>query len=169
MTKGIIIYEKTDEGSILADYAKEILIRKGVQVAELEFCMKYGGKIACQLSSNPVDIIISINWTGFQMSTMLENSLYNILPAKQLHIVGKKDLFNAHEKDDFALNLYIALPKYTEDMIQMDHTDTMPHIISHCEYERNGGVIIPSTKNEQIVERIINFFLRQSGINLGTI
>lgn len=62
------------------------------------------------LASAGCDYICTLDLPCFQLSTLLDSFLYNILPAKQIHIViDTKKLFE-YRGAGFALNLFVCVP-----------------------------------------------------------
>lgn len=56
------------------------------------------------------EYICTLDMAGFQISTILGGPRYNIMPAKQIHIVINEKIFAFYQDMEFALNLYMFVP-----------------------------------------------------------
>lgn len=114
MGRVLVVYEEGMPKTyhILMDVIKEYFERDGF-VVEM-FCIKsvmtpdeYGGKFADQ----GWEYICTLDMAGFQISTVLECPRYNIMSAKQIHIVIDRECFLLYQDASFALNLYLFMPE----------------------------------------------------------
>lgn len=54
--------------------------------------------------------ICTLDMAGFQIDTTLGGPRYNIVHAKQIHIVINEESFIRYREEDFALNLFMYMP-----------------------------------------------------------
>ena len=71
-----------------------------------------------KLTESKCDYICSLDLACFWLSTLLESPLYNILRAKQIHIVIDTGRLLNFKQHDFALNLFVFVPDTGEPYAQ---------------------------------------------------
>ncbi|MCM1543000.1 MAG: hypothetical protein NC121_17310 [Blautia sp.] len=77
------------------------------------FCIEAGmDESACKrkLLDTGWKYICTLDMAGFQMDTVLGGPSYNIIHAKQIHIVINEESFMPYRHEEFALNLYMFMP-----------------------------------------------------------
>ena len=113
MSKIMIVYEEGIPKTyfILINTIEEYFTKKGMTVEK--FCIenemgpeKYWSKYA----DPEWAYICTLDMAGFQISTILGEPRYNIMSAKQIHIVINEDIFSLYRHMEFALNLYLFMP-----------------------------------------------------------
>lgn len=113
MSKVLIIFYKEMQDKyrpvieLIYEYFHDIL-------CEAEELCVYDGMTSeeCRvaLTSADCDYICTLDLPCFQLSTLLDSFLYNILPAKQIHIVIDTKKLLEYRSADFALNLFVCVP-----------------------------------------------------------
>lgn len=114
MGRVLVVYEEGVPKTyhILLDIIKEYFERDGfiVEMFYIKSVMmpdEYGGKFADQ----GWEYICTLDMAGFQISTVLGCPRYNIMSAKQIHIVIDRKCFWLYQEASFALNLYLFMPE----------------------------------------------------------
>lgn len=113
MGKVLIVYEEgmPETYHILMDIIREYFEQTGlaVEIFYIEDGMeqdKYWGKFA----DPGWEYICTLDMAGFQINTILGEPRYNIMTAKQVHIVINEEIFALYQDMEFALNLYLFMP-----------------------------------------------------------
>lgn len=161
--KVIVVYKQEKRSVLLLEIIQNILRYKNIEVEFLETTKNNSNNVVNFLYNISADIIVSIDMEGFQFKTLQENSFYNILSAKQLHFLTDESKLQEYMGEDFALNLYMAVPKNEYKNAVLEGTNNIPHIIYHPCYEVEKDTIISSPVNLKIVEEIIGLFIENSG------
>lgn len=114
MRKVMVVYEEwmPETYRILISIIEEYFEKSGytVEVFHIKGVMKpeeYWDKYA----DLGWEYICTLDMAGFQISTVLGGPRYNIMPAKQIHIVIDEDAFALYQDMNFALNLYLFMPE----------------------------------------------------------
>lgn len=113
MGKVLVIYEKRmpERYHILMDIVKEYFEQSGLSVEK--FDMGDGtAQDSCQekLADAALEYICTLDMAGFQTGTILGGPRYNIMRAKQIHIVINEKSFLPYQDTELALNLYLFMP-----------------------------------------------------------
>lgn len=113
MNKVMVVYEKRmpETYHILMDIIREYFEQAGLPVSL--FCMEDGmGQDRYQemFADAEWKYICTLDMAGFQIGTILGGPRYNIMHAKQIHIVINEESFVRYSDIEFALNLYLFLP-----------------------------------------------------------
>lgn len=113
--------------------------------------------ITDKLREEDVVFVITIDFAGFEMKTLLEDAVYNIVAAKQLHIVVDRDCLKNYIQNEFAINLYFAFPS-NENIAKQKFA---LNILEYSMLERNeNGVIADSEKNNRELEKLFDCFVK---------
>lgn len=97
---------------ILRDIIREYFERNGFTVELLCIESSMRADECWRKCSDPgLEYICTLDMAGFQMSTVLGGPMYNIVYAKQIHIVIDGNTFALYQDWDFALNLYLFMPE----------------------------------------------------------
>lgn len=158
MQKILLVYEEMEKDNY-ADVCimlEEILNELGMQTERL--CIVMGEptqKYVEKMQSREFDYICSLDMAGFQISTLLDIPAYNIIPAKQIHIVVDERIMSLCEKMEMALNLYLYIPKHMKHgKLNLSH---LPNLKKYETLEKNQkGRPIKSAVNRDILKEIIN-------------
>lgn len=113
MSKALIVFDKKTRTGYqpVVELIREYFRDLAYEVDEL--CVDSNtSQEECRLALTEArnDYICTLDLACFQMPTLLETSLYNILPAKQIHIVIDTKKLLAYKGEDFALNLFVCVP-----------------------------------------------------------
>ena len=113
MDKVIVVYEEgmPETYHRLIDIIREYFEQAGLAVSL--FCMEDGMEQgSCQETFSDAEwkYICTLDMAGFQISTVLGGPRYNLMPAKQIHVVISEESFARYPDTEFALNLYLFLP-----------------------------------------------------------
>lgn len=92
----------------------------------------------CQKKFSETDLkyICTLDMAGFQIGTVLGGPRYNMVHAKQIHIVINEESFTRYREEEFALNLFMYMP------------DTMHNDFKDLEYIPNLYFYIPFALEE---------------------
>ena len=63
-----------------------------------------------RLSETKYDYICTLDLPCFELTTLMGDTVYNILPAKQIHIIIDTKRLLAYKTINFALNLFVFVP-----------------------------------------------------------
>lgn len=113
MSKILIVFEKKVElrYQAIIKLIKEYFMESSDEVEE--FCVEDSTtqeERRIKLSDIKYDYICTLDLPCFELTTLLEDIAYNILPAKQIHIIIDTKRLLAYKKMDFALNLFVFVP-----------------------------------------------------------
>lgn len=113
MNKVMVVYEKgiPETYHILMNIIREYFEQAGLTVSL--FCMEDGMKqdsYQKMFADAGWKYICTLDMAGFQIGTILGGPGYNIMYAKQIHIVINEESFASYSDIEFALNLYLFLP-----------------------------------------------------------
>lgn len=113
MGKVLIVYEEgmPQEYFSLIDIIGEYFERREFGI-ELFYVQDGMEKSACsrKFDEPEIEYICTLDMAGFQIETVLGMPFYNIVPARQIHIVINGGIFALYRHMEFALNLYLFLP-----------------------------------------------------------
>ena len=157
----LILCSKEERYRHLAEMIKNTLKKCGVVAEIYDIFNRKTAELTEYLYENSAKIIISIDLAGFQLRTLQETFLYNILPAKQVHFLTQESQLNILCGQECALNLYMAIPKKEYKNAVLRREENIPHVIFHGCYEKENGIITPSAVNQKIVEDVIMLFVRE--------
>lgn len=155
MRKAIIIYEEAIENSyrVISGMLEKKFILESL-------CIKDGGskkEYSKKLLKCRADYICTLDMAGFQLDTLLGEPTYDILTAKQMHIIINEDILLLYGEHDFALNLFLYVPDNVEKW-----RGKYPHIPNIEAYKRfetdeNGNIL-----NSEMNESILNFIVERT-------
>ena len=113
MSKLLMVYEKKTEPEyqpvikLIREYFNEL----SYEVEDL--CIADSTRqeeCRITLSEARCDYICTLDLPCFELTTLLGDTIYNILPAKQIHIIIDTKKLLAYKNIDFALNLFVFVP-----------------------------------------------------------
>ena len=159
MGKAVIVYnERDDKYSVLTEYVAEEFSRRGIETEGL--CVgsiDSKNEYTAFLQNANADYLCTLDMAGAWLDTLLEVPVYNILTAKQLHIIINQESLAPYRDKEFALNLFFAVPGAVSA-----YGKEYPYILNIDEYppfemdERN--VILDSDTNREIVKFVMDKF-----------
>lgn len=133
MSKVLIVFNKKVESQyqsiikLIKEYCMELSYE-----AE-KFCVTDSTRqeeCRIRLSDNKYDYICTLDLPCFELTTLLGDTIYNILPAKQIHIVIDTKKLLAYKNLDFALNLFVFVPdtgkRYEEEYTHIPNLAVYP-------------------------------------------
>lgn len=108
--KTILVYEKGHE-EVLADLlslTEQIWSEKGCNVIRMSVSQeKKGHEYLAELKEQDADYLISFAMAGFSWKTLASQVSYNLLYAKQIHIlIGDYDGYEEFLKKEYAISLF---------------------------------------------------------------
>lgn len=133
MSKVLIVFEKAVELKYqpIINLIQKYFVESSYKV-EL-FCVTDSARQAecrMKLSDTKYDYICTLDLPCFELTTLLGDILYNILPTKQIHIVIDTKKLLAYKKTDFALNLFVFVPdtgkRYEEEYTHIPNLAVYP-------------------------------------------
>lgn len=114
-----------------------------------------------KLMQTKCEYICTLDLACFFLTTLLDFPVYNILSAKQIHIVIDTEKLKIFKKDDFALNLFVFMPdegkRWEEEYVNIPNLFTYPSF--DLRTEENG-------KNKEAVWRILDTVRKECEIKL---
>lgn len=113
MSKALIVFHRETQEKYrpVTDLIHEYF--RGISCEAEELCVHGGmSREECRVAlvNAECDYICTLDLPCFQLSTLLDSVLYNILPAKQIHIVIDTEKLCEYRDVDFALNLFVCVP-----------------------------------------------------------
>lgn len=164
MDKALIVYEENAENSC------EQMIRmieeafSDRQIKADRICIKENSArndYLTGLTESMADYICTLDMAGFQLDTLLNMPVYNIIEAKQLHIVINEEVLPVYANNQFALNLFLFVPDDAEKWRKK--YQHIPYIESYERLETDErGRISKSPKNGEILETLIKRLICES-------
>lgn len=130
MKKIVIVWEEKEQklyGSLIKQAKK---IAKELDMEAVFFPLQDKGKYKTyeRLKEIDADYLLVFDMAGFEMSTLQEVSGYNILYAKQIHILfGNDEKYRKHLKKNLALNLFFFL---SDENLLEAYKQEYPHILN---------------------------------------
>lgn len=109
-SKVIIIYREQDEGSKAntINALNRIWKERGYETVSLPICEEQPWEnYRSLLREEDASYLVTLDMAGFSWSTLLEGSVYNLLPAKQLHLLtGDRGQYEILLQKEYAINLF---------------------------------------------------------------
>lgn len=92
---------------------------------------------ACQRKFSEADwkYICTLDMAGFQLGTVLGVPRYNIMYAKQIHIVINEETFMLWRQEEFALNLYLFMPDTMRNRFTDHDNLSIPNLFFYKPFE----------------------------------
>ena len=121
MSKVLFVFEKKVESryqpiiKLVNEYFRELSYETE------EFCVADSAtqtECRIKLSETECDYICTLDLPCFQLTTLLGDTIYNILPAKQIHIIINTRRLLAYRHTNFALNLFVFVSDTEKDCKQ---------------------------------------------------
>lgn len=168
MRKMVIAYnEEDDKYNILLKLIMDAFSGRGIETERL--CFKSDAsknQYRFFLWDTSADYICTLDMAGFGLDTLMETSIYNILTAKQLHIIVDKEKLDFYRNREFALNLFFMVPEAGDAGEWKKEYPFILNIDGYPPFETMEGNIIPDSEfNREIVKSMINEFFRKVGEN----
>lgn len=133
MSKVLIVSEKKAESQYqpIVELIKEYFIDLAYEVEE--FCVTDSMRqeeCRIRLLQTKCDYICTLDLPCFELTTLLGDTIYNILSAKQIHIILDTKKLLAYKKTEFALNLFVFVPDtgkcYEEEYMHIPNLSLYP-------------------------------------------
>ena len=163
MRKTVIVYEENDKYERLLKLIDKNFTDRGFHTDIL--CIKEGGpgnEYASWLKKSEADFICTLDLAGFQLNTLLDTPMYNILKAKQMHVLINEDVFPLYAEKEFALNLFLFVPEDAEKW-RLKY----PHILNMEAYASleidEDGFVIDSEFNRNAINQLVDRLMWDSG------
>lgn len=106
---------------------------------------------------NQAEYLCVIDLAGSQIRTLLDDTVYNVLRAKQIHFVADASVLDVYRIETMALNLYLFLPenekKYIEKYAHVPNLLTYPML----ETDDKGNPIV-NQANREVIRRVCKSF-----------
>ena len=105
------------------------------------------------IAASDADVIISIDMEGFQNKTLLENFQYNIMTAKQLHLILAKEKWEKYKDAEFAMNLFFYIP--SRDSAEEIETHNFKYYSESCLENPKGlidFIVTDFLKSSQLIQ-----------------
>ena len=165
MSEAILVYEE-EKMSLYVNLLKMIeTIFEEREIRTKQICFgreQSEQQLVSQLVDKDVKYICTLDMAGFQIDTVLDIPAYNVIKAKQIHIIIEKDVMCIYGNQDMALNLYLFLP----DEIESDKERYSPHIPNlniYSSFEMNENKIPAASEcNRLILEGMINKVIQEA-------
>lgn len=114
-----------------------------------------------KLMQTKCEYICTLDLACFFLTTLLDSPIYNILSAKQIHIVIDAEKLKMFKRDDFALNLFVFMPDEGKQW-EEEYTN-IPNLFTYPPFDLQvdeGG------KNKETVCRILDTVRKECEIKL---
>lgn len=156
----VCAYEDRNQYEHLVSMIKDVMSEYEVKTTELYFEEKEVNTLARKLTTLNDDFIFTIDMAGFQASTFLGTHAYNMVSAKQIHLVLDERKMDKYGMNEMALNLYIFLD---EGKINCDSKYShIPNLHFFQSFECNErGKIRKCSKNVAIIREIIGTVMNE--------
>lgn len=150
----IVCVDKTDAVPHMSERLFQEMNFNFVNYVELKGMS--GNDITKAITDIKEQFVVCIDMAGYERKTLLEDTIYNIMPVKQLHLITNKRLWEKNRCQAAALNQYIALPDETIDIVQFrEFKEDIPNLIEYPAFERNKQGILDSERNFDIMKQIV--------------
>lgn len=158
MVKCILVCDGSQaEGYIrLLELFEEVLCKENCEWSRLY--INAGSSEAYIEALKQAEYLCVIDLAGSQIRTLLDDSVYNVLRAKQIHFVADASVLDVYRMETMALNLYLFLPenekKYIEKYAHIPNLLTYPML----ETDKKGNPIGSQENREKIRMVCKSFF-----------
>lgn len=162
MSKVVIVYEEEVEESYkeLRGQLATLWQERNLNIEEV--CIVNGGspkEYNDKLMAKDVKYICTLDMSGFQLGTLLEQPAYNICVAKQMHIILREEYFGLYADNEFALNLFFYVPGsaayWKKKYPHVLHFSSYEDFILNCKNEAQR------LRNEKALKGIVEEFLKE--------
>lgn len=157
--KAIVVYEQKEYSRQFGKMIQDVLWMQNIKTEFLDVTKNNPSDYMKYLQETSAEIIITIDMAGFHLKTLQENSFYNVLTAKQLHFLSEENKLKKWEQEEFALNLYVAVPQRECNNVKLGRRENIPQVIYHPCYEQKQGAITESVINKNIIKEVIALFI----------
>lgn len=94
------------------------------------------------------DYLVTINMVGFHWTTLLEGSVYNLLHAKQLHLLSEdRGQYEAFLQKEYAINLFF----FTDNRETVKNWEKRYPRLPHLEWMSGPEAL------DDVVEKVLNY------------
>lgn len=156
MRKVMLVYENVKQEKY-AKLLKQIeLVFQDLDMEVTYLCFEYGRPELhfSALLSKEIDYICTLDMAGFAVDTLLDTPAYNMITAKQIHIVVDEAVMSLYGKFDMALNLFLFLPGETAKW--QEQYPHIPGINTYSQFEADAhGVPVESEYNMTVLRGMI--------------
>lgn len=153
-------YENKNQYEHLVCMIKDVMTEYEVETTEFFFEEKEVNALARKLTNLKDEYIFTIDMAGFQVSTFLGTHAYNMVSAKQIHLILDERKMDKYGISEVALNLYIFLDKRKTDCdSKYSHIPNL-HFYRSFECDERGK-IRKCSENVAIVREIIGTVMNE--------
>ncbi len=104
--------------------------------------------------------LICMDMAGYNRQTLLEDTIYNIMPVKQLHFITNKEIWDKNRCPNVALNQYIALPNTKTTTVRLKElSEDIPNLIEYPTLETQEQGILRTKRNVENIYQVIQTVL----------
>lgn len=167
MRKAVLAYEeaKREKYDNLLKLIERIFQEAEIEVKPLCF---ESGKTESQyfdvLLAKDIDYICILDMVGFSVDTLMEVPAYNIVTAKQIHIVVDENVMSLYGHHAMALNLFLFLPGDMEKW--QDKYLHIPCLNAYSPLETDvQGTPVESEHNRTVLHGIVHKVLEETEIS----
>lgn len=161
-------YENKDQYEGLIRMIKDVMSEYDVETSEYFFEKRYVNDLARKLMNLKDDFLVTIDMAGFQVSTFLGTHAYNMVSAKQIHIVLDDSKMEKYGTSEMALNLYLFVrDKMRDSVLMYSHIPNL-HFYSGFELDDKGRIKV-CLENSAVVRGIIGAVMNELNIIYGNI
>ncbi|MBE5880039.1 MAG: hypothetical protein E7288_08715 [Lachnospiraceae bacterium] len=103
------------------------------------------------------EYVCVIDLAGSQIRTLLDDSVYNVLRAKQIHFIADTSVLKVYKMESMALNLYLFLPENEKKYInEFEH---IPNLLTYPILEKDEkGRPVDSPNNREVIRMVCKRF-----------
>lgn len=130
MKKLVIVWEESKQSSFGSLIKQVMKIGKELDMEAYLFPIKGKGthKVYEQIKERDAHYLLTFDMAAFEMSSLQEVPVYNILYAKQIHILMENDQkYRQYLQQDLALNLFLFV---TDERLLQQYKQEYPHILN---------------------------------------
>lgn len=170
MKKNFLVceYENKDQYEDLIRMIKDVMSEYEVETSEYFFEKRNVNDLARKLMNLKDDFLVTIDMAGFQVSTFLGTHAYNMVSAKQIHIVLDDKKMEKYATNEMALNLYVFLDEKRGKMVST--YSHIPNLNFYPGFERDdSGRIKACSDNITVVRGMIGAVMNELNIIYGNI
>lgn len=157
MKKALVVYSEEEKGrySELISMLQDVLMNASLPTEVISIKKGENSLVYTKrFSDESVLYICTIDMAGFQMNTLLETPVYNIMRAKQIHIIVDSLYIDIEQWKEWALNLYLCI---SEDEIKWrEKCSHIPNVLTYSALECDSQKRV--LKNNSNLEKLTRLF-----------
>lgn len=159
MDRCVLVYDggQKEEYTSLIQMIEDVLKKEGVRVETLSIESGLPTEYINCLEETPYAWVIDL--AGSQIRTLLDDMVYNVIRAMQIHLVVDVTVMDVYKLNGMALNLYLFLPEDERERVkQYSH---VPNLLTYSSFSRDyKGRPIDNDNNRNVIRTIYHQFIK---------